>query len=82
MGALFYTAPEIIKNLDYDEKCDMWSLVITLFEIYFGVVPYGFNPNQKIIEDMIYDEEKFIYRKSGIPTLDILFRIVTNKSKE
>ena len=74
MGALFYTAPEIIKNLDYDEKCDMWSLGITLFEIYFGVVPYGFNPNQKIIEDMIYDEEKFIYRKSGIPTLDILFR--------
>ena len=29
MGGLFYTAPEIIKNLDYDEKCDMWSLGIT-----------------------------------------------------
>ena len=74
MGAIFYTAPEIIKNLDYNEKCDMWSIGITLFEIYFGLLPYGWNPSQQILEEMIYDEKKFIYRKSGIPTLDILFK--------
>ena len=74
MGTIFYTAPEIIKNLDYTEKCDMWSIGLTLFEIYFGVLPYGSVVNTKIMNDMIYNEEKFIYRKSGIPTLDILFK--------
>ena len=74
MGTILYTAPEIIKNLNYTEKSDMWSIGITLFEIYFGVLPYGQIVNTKIINDMIYDEKKFVYRKSEIPTLDILFR--------
>jgi len=74
MGTILYTAPEIIKNLDYNEKCDMWSVGLTLFEIYFGVLPYGRYPNTKKMNDMIYDEKKFIYRKSKIPTLNILFK--------
>jgi hypothetical protein len=74
MGTIFYTAPEIIKNQDYDEKCDMWSLGITLFEIYFGLLPYGWNPNAEIIEEMMEDEKNFLFKKSGIPTLDILLR--------
>ena len=40
MGTILYTAPEIIKNLDYTEKCDMWNIGLTLFESYFGVLPY------------------------------------------
>ena len=74
MGTIFYTAPEIVKNLNYNEKCDMWSLGMTLFEIYFGILPYGWEPSTKIMNDMIYDEKNFVYRKSEIPTLDILFR--------
>ena len=74
MGTIFYTAPEIVKNLNYDEKCDLWSVGMTLFEIYFGILPYGWNPNTNIMNEMIYDEEKFVYKKSEIPTLDILFR--------
>ena len=74
MGTIFYTAPEIIKNLDYTEKCDIWSAGLTLFEIFFGVLPYGWNPSTKKINDMIFDEKKFVFRKSEIPTLDILFK--------
>ena len=74
MGTIVYSAPEIIKNLDYTEKCDIWSAGLTLFEIFFGVLPYGWNPSTKKINDMIYDEKKFVFRKSEIPTLDILFK--------
>ena len=74
MGTILYTAPEIIKNLDYNEKCDLWSVGLTLFEIYFGILPYGWKPNIKKMNDMIYNEKKFVYRKSKIPTLDILFK--------
>ena len=74
MGTILYTAPEIIKNFDYDEKCDMWSVGLTLYEIYFGVLPFGKNANTKTINDIIYDEKSFKLRKSNIPTLDTLFK--------
>jgi len=74
MGSLFYSAPEILQDLQYDERCDLWSLGATLFELYFGVLPYGNEPDEKIILDMIEDENNFIFRKSGIANLDILFK--------
>ena len=74
IGSLFYSAPEILQDLKYDERCDLWSLGITLFELYFGVLPYGNEPDENIILNMIDDENNFIFRKSGIANLDILFK--------
>ena len=75
IGTILYTAPEIIKNLKYDEKCDLWSLGVTLFELYFGIFPFGPNTTPTSIKKAIYDDEKnFIFLKSGIPTLDILLK--------
>ena len=73
IGTIFYTAPEIIKNLKYDEKCDLWSLGVSLYELCFGVLPYGPEPTTNVIMDIIYDEQNFRLKKTGIPTLDILF---------
>ena len=74
IGTIFYTAPEIIKNLKYDEKCDLWSLGITLYEIYFGELPYGSEYSPFSIKKAIYDEKNFKFKKTNIPTLDILFK--------
>ena len=73
IGTILYCAPEIIKNIEYDEKCDLWSLGITLFELYFGLFPYGNNPTTSKIKSIIYGNEKFLYNRTNIPTLDILF---------
>jgi serine/threonine protein kinase len=73
IGTIVYSAPEIIKNIEYDEKCDLWSLGITLFELYFGLFPYGNEPTTNKINNIIYGNEPFYYNRSNIPTLDILF---------
>ena len=76
IGTIVYSAPEIIKNLKYDEKCDLWSLGITLYQLYFGILPYEEN-NQiatlNIIMKTIYNPEQFNIKKTYIPTLDNLF---------
>ena len=76
IGSLLYAAPEIIKNYEYDEKCDLWSLGISLFELYFGVLPYGTKATNLSIQKIIYSKNKdnFKFRKTKIPCLDILFR--------
>ena len=75
IGTLLYLPPEIIQNEDYDEKCDMWSLGMTLYKIYNNFTPYG---NEKdidfeLIQDKIYSDN-FIYKFTDIPTLDVLFK--------
>jgi serine/threonine protein kinase len=74
IGSILYTAPEIIKNVKYDEKCDLWSLGITLFETYFTYLPYGYDVTVNKIMNIIYDEKNFKFPKTNIPNLDIFFR--------
>ena len=59
IGSLYYTAPEIIKNLEYDEKCDLWSFGITLYEILFGYLPYGRSINPSLLKEIILYEDNF-----------------------
>lgn len=43
----WYRAPEIVMGLDYDKAIDLWSVAVTLFELYKGspVLP-GVNNNE------------------------------------
>ena len=74
IGTIVYSAPEIIKKIEYNEKCDLWSLGVTLFELYYNYTPYGINVGVNTIIESIYEPENFIYRMSGNPCLDILFK--------
>ena len=74
VGTIFYAAPEIIKNLEYDEKCDLWSFGITLYELLFGKLPYGINATTNIIKQSIYYEDNFYYNKFGNPIIDTIFQ--------
>jgi len=74
MGTFMYSAPEIINNKNYDEKSDLWSLGITLYELYFGCLPFGQDASIEDVENIIDEKEIFLYRKSYIPSLDVLFK--------
>jgi len=75
IGTFIYSSPEIISEIEYNEKSDLWSLGITLFELFFGYPPYGPNPTTKIIKNIVLDDENdFIIQKTKIPTLDLLFK--------
>jgi len=73
-GSYFYAAPEIIKNLKYDEKCDLWSLGITLYELLFNQLPYGKNATINMIKKSIYYEDIFYYNKINKNKVNDLFK--------
>ena len=81
IGTPLYLPPEIIQNEDYDEKCDMWSLGITLYKIYNSFTPYGLEYDFDLIQEKLFSD-KFLYKFTGIPSLDILFkRLLTRNPK-
>ena len=64
IGTYLYSAPEVLKNLEYDDKCDLWSLGITLFELYFGLLPYAPSPKSNTILEYIYEDKEWIFKKT------------------
>jgi len=40
MGTPNYVTPEIAKGEKYDEKCDVWSIGITLYVLLSCEAPY------------------------------------------
>ena len=73
IGTIAYTPPEMFKNMEYNEKVDMWSLGVTLYHIYMGYTPYGFNVNLNLIKHSLYGKN-FTYIFSDNTCLNILFK--------
>ena len=73
LNSIFYTAPEIINGEEYDEKCDLWSFGISLYELYFGRLPFGFKPSRFLVIKALNDENSFHFEKTNIPSIDYLF---------
>lgn len=40
VGTPAYMAPEVIKGHEYDLKCDVWSLGVTMYNLLTGQVPF------------------------------------------
>ena len=45
-------APEVLKEEKYTEKCDLWSLGILIYVLYFKKFPFLGNNNLKILEQI------------------------------
>ena len=48
-------APELVQEQPYDEKIDIWSLGIILYELYYGKPPFYTNSIYTLIQMIIKD---------------------------
>ena len=47
----YYVAPEVIDR-KFNEKCDIWSLGIIMFRLFFGYVPFKGNSFDEVINNI------------------------------
>lgn len=54
-GTPLYMAPELVQEQRYDEKIDVWSLGIILYELFYGQPPFFTNSIYKLIQMIVND---------------------------
>ncbi|XP_065860019.1 serine/threonine-protein kinase ATG1a [Euphorbia lathyris] len=56
-GSPLYMAPEIIQNLKYDAKADLWSVGAILFELVTGTLPFHGNTQYQLFQNILASTE-------------------------
>lgn len=54
-----YVAPEILKNIPYDQSCDMWSVGVILYVLLCGYTPFMSDDQEKMFERIKHAEWDF-----------------------
>lgn len=58
-GTPTYVAPEILKNIPYDQAVDMWSVGVILYVLLCGQPPFADDNQTKLFEKIRVGEWKF-----------------------
>ena len=52
LGTPATMAPEIIMNYPYNEKSDLWSVGVMMYQLYYRKVPYEGNTEQEVLNNI------------------------------
>ena len=70
-GTPIYIAPEIMKGKEYNYKCDLWSLGITIYILFFGEVP-----DRSMIKQMKKSEKQLIKKTEDKKLDDLIDKLL------
>ncbi len=80
-GTPHYLAPEVIIGKGYSYSSDYWSVGITMFEIFYGYVPFGQGANDAMaIYFEILNKKLVLPYEPKFIDINNFFRIILNKN--
>lgn len=76
-----YAAPEVLANLLYSTKSDLWSLGVTLWEVFNkGAIPYQFVKTKKLILSVVSGQLLLPLGDCATPIKDIILKCFNHDS--
>ena len=75
-GNLLIMAPEILKMEEYNEKCDLWSLGVNIYQLYTKKFPYFANFEMGILKEIREKKQSVL---DIIPKKDALLKDLLSK---
>jgi len=77
VGTLPYMSPEILKGEEYNYKCDLWSLGIIIYRLYFFKFPFSGKTSFAILNNL----KRFFLKSTNNENLDDLIRKLLQEDK-
>lgn len=84
IGTSLYLAPEILLGGGYDERVDLWSIGVSLFQIITGVTPFEEEYHHETINKItkgIYSFDANIWGKYSFFVKDLVTRLLKPKNE-
>ena len=78
IGTTVYMAPEILNGEKYNYKCDLWSLGIIIYKLYFGKSPFLGETEEDLKKKIEINGNKLL-KKTGNEKLDDLIKRLLEK---
>ena len=81
IGTPHYIAPEILRGKGYSTSCDFWSVGICMYEIFYGVYPFGQFASEviEIYKDILYKDFFFPSGNEKYSAVNTLIRDLLSK---
>ena len=75
-GNLNFMAPEILNREEYNEKCDLWSLGVLIYVLYFKEHPCNGDNEEEILEQINNINKKIKQKIDSLEYDEILLNLV------
>ena len=77
VGTLKYMAPEILQGDKYGRECDLWSLGVMIYTLFFKEFPFDAETDTDLIEQIkLYNETKSIKKTENKELDDLIGRLL------
>jgi serine/threonine protein kinase/Flp pilus assembly protein TadD len=67
IGTVRYMSPEQVRGLDVDERTDIWSLGVVLYELLAGEAPFAGETKSDMIASILQNKPTFAWRTAEMP---------------
>ena len=81
IGTPYYIAPEVLQGKGYSLSCDFWSVGVCMYEIFYGIYPFGNYANEivDIYKEILNKEYIFPSNDEKYKDVNILIGSLLNK---
>ena len=69
-------APEILNREEYNEKCDLWSLGVLIYVLYFKEHPFDGDSEEEILEQINNIDKKIEEKVKGLEQDETLLNLI------